>query len=291
MIPHCPVVFGASVSLSSTQPSGPVDDIKAVRASFQTPILVDEISVHMPISLDGLTQPPDLLELDLRVGACPITRGFVNVSLIGRQENLAVTNLGWVWKFARPMIIGAGAQILPSFRLTGGDGNRIYFVVRGRALPRNYELPAVSHVPYLTAWENTFSGGAQGTAVVARSTAPYLTNDHNVPLHCQRLVGTINGGPWTGRVDPRKANVGANPVDGTCDLNVQLFHSSGQGIVKDPTPFWHLFGFPDNAWNNPFDLLPRESIYARVRTTGPSSALTARIGIQGYRAVPISEVM
>lgn len=245
-------------------------DADDLQNHFDCPIQIEEVRLLFFLNyvLSGAGSAAEgstlagLVRMQLKMGRIDLTNGFVPSWLLGPRLQVATElTTGQVvlggnqtlwdyqrWKLPVPMIVPAGATLLPTFYYLLPDGTisltrsgnspiTVHVALIGRSLPRG-KMPKRIRVPYASAFiANTATGGQQ-------SQDDQLVNKFDVPLHVQWLTGRMAAQPtapgvkeaWASVEDARSVtNVGSGTY------NLMIKDNAGYSIVGTMTNFFDVF--------------------------------------------------
>ncbi len=139
-----------------------------------------------------------------------------------------------------------------------------------------------------------FTGGGSGVDQSDQSTPSDLYNPWDQDLHVQRFVGRLMGQPIG--EDQQRMGLASVVVDFTTGLPstgtmVSAQDSFNNILIRDQTPFAHVFEFLDRAWTvncvlppKGFYLFTVDRLWSGYRVT-TASTVTVGIGMTGWREV------
>lgn len=319
--PRSPLLLQAQIIVPPAGSMG-LADTTLLENPFQGPMWLDEIRFRLPVS-DGVMAPPlswSAIGVDLKLGNIPITRSNTPISLLGKTLNDAFNNnfspgeqawtnqddTGFVagpqmftWKLPKPLFIPARELLRPTmyFRPYAGAAARTVTICYAcRPLPVNFPTPAKLDIPWVSYFSPGFSAVPSATDLSDQSTPSEIYNPWNEELHVQRFVGRFMGQPYY-EADNFMGLASAQ-VDFTTGLTksgtfVTAQDSFGNILVRDPTPFAHVFDFLDRSWTVNAKL-PSKGFYTftvdRQWSAYPANSLgltAATVGISmiGWREV------
>ncbi len=202
------------------------------------------------IIFSGLSSTHEVL-VELRLGNHWITQGFVPMGMFG-----SVTITEQTWNLPRPLYVPAGMVLTPRFfyEYLGSLSNpfdqpittfqpAITYV--GRNLISKEQIPPTVFMPWVSQYIGVRQGADSDNS--ERSTERHMVNPFDVPLFVQRFRGSIT-------VDAHDATDGGtienptpapelaiNASQGLQYIMARMWDSLGNIVVRDPTPFGHLF--------------------------------------------------
>lgn len=309
-----PIVVSSSIYPVATNTSLQIDPTQLLNPN-RTAMLVDQFRFSLNDS--GSTNLDRSfgyqMYVSIQLGAIHMTNGYVPlVSLCPYYDGVpsAVGNGGeatgvvgldnpLVWHLPRPLYVPPNVTIYVSMQrivpksdtMTTNLGMRV--AVAGRSLPANYPIPANIYASWAS---SSYVNGLQGTATstlagVTTFVTPdnALGNPNDSPLMVTRLLGFHQPVPvFISNTDVQ---------NGPNGMTVRMTISNGKLLVREPTPFFHLFPlsrrFLDlRAYLRGSNEVPGgEFVRARIDFTPPTSVNYSAfqftgLGLVGYRSVP-----
>jgi hypothetical protein len=299
---------GAAVAAGQT--SG-VKDIYSLRNPLQVPILVDSIDFDTDGTTDAgpanalgqiITTPFNGgdLRVMLRLGQDQITATYVPIWVLGKARNLSVSGVNGLsggvngaasiatpqqnsgiygTTLSSPLIVHPGEYIEPVFynagQLNPGGSITARITVRGRAMnpgSKRQSLP----------WISYFAGSVQnvGTNYTEETRESDLANPFNTPLYVDRMVGVIGSFYNSSDYGPYRDDVSVDAGLNYC--LVRMADESGRPMVRDLTPFGHLFQMQTYSWEFK-SIMPVNSFYKAYLTENYAS-------ITGFSGNPTLQV-
>ena len=268
---HKPIILSTSVVLAES--NGAPADVGALSNPYLTPMLLDEIRFVAYPQADEPSNVGGTVRAKFRMGNIDLTNGYIPIWNFGPQlQESAANKIEWpagivgaevaaqsvyysqfVWKLPRPLWIDPGAPLVPDFiRMSDPiDGDvtvRISYVAR--VLPADAPKPELLEVPYVTSFI------PEAGVAVAESSQQHLRNPFQNDLHVQRFIGRIqvtNGGVSLYEADASYFT----PM-------LTMSDSRNVAVVKDPTPFGHVFDFSRRAWTFNRELPGKEFFTAQL---------------------------
>lgn len=294
-----PVLLSATFAVPVNSVRGLADSTQLQNPS-RTAMWLDEIRVfaHFPQERSQAdVQDINLqLRISLKLGRIPITNGFVPIALMGKVLNptefILEGNGGFhTWKLPKPLYIPAGEYLIPEIQHIGfasiTDTPDIRITYAGRSLPSDHPRPPVLNFPWVTAYVTPNRGVGVFTD---QSYETDLVNPFNEPLRVQRFVGDVvladsNNNATRGNNRPA-CSIGSRFT------TVRMANSNGAILVRDPTPFNHLFNVTDRTWTVNA-LLPPKGFYTTFLNQDYSLldlsgvTITSMISMVGHREVKL----
>lgn len=288
--PRSPILLQAQIVVPPAGSMG-LADTTLLENPFQGPMWLDEIRFSLPV-LDGTSSPAlswSALSVDLKLGNTPITRANVPISLLGKALNDGVNNslapgelartnqtdaassgVGlsagpqrFTWKLPKPLFIPARELLRPTMYFTpysGATARTVTIAYACRPLPLNYPTPAKLDVPWVSYFKPGFSAVPSSADITDQSTPNDIYNPWAQELHVQRFVGRFMGLPYF------EADNFMGLASAQIDFNTGLTKSGtfvtaqdsfGNILVRDPTPFAHVFDVLDRSWTVNARLAPK----------------------------------
>lgn len=275
---------------------------------FKTAMLVDEIRFAAPaVTITGPTvssiDPILILEAEIRLGREPLTRDYVPFGCFGKVVKTSDTTdtRRFTWRLPKPLYLEPNELLVTKvrFRANGfpgavGMGASTTFQVTyaGRALGSEFPIPKKRNLPFVAHFNIPELGATNGATQQTVSNQTQLVNPFREPLVLQRFIGRTSryGTSSAGTAELGKYWCDTLPGRGT---DVRAVDSFGNILVRDPTPFVHLFNFPERIWPvNGAILSPKgyyiftvDQLYAITPPTAYSAYLSHAISFVGHREV------
>ncbi len=315
-----PLLLEAQISPPAGGGSFGLADPTRLENPFQAPMWLDEIRIRLPSANGGAEAAAwSTLALELKLGNTPLTKGFVPIGLFGKTLSDATilgSNNGMAyltWKLPKPLFIPAREFLRPTFYcapFSGAPTKTATLIYCCRPLARGTPTPQTLQIPWVTFYvpPNIVSGGSnQGTDRTDQSTPADLYNPWDEELHVQRFVGRLmpqnSAYDCTGLMELASAFVSLDPSN-VADFSVPIGQvitgtlvsaqdSFNNILIRDPTPFAHVFDYLDRAWTVNCVLPPKGfylfSIDRLWANFDPADAVTITVGISmvGWRDVKV----
>jgi hypothetical protein len=239
------------------------------------------------------------LRMRLRLGSEELTKGFVPLGCLGKvlNDETSMGNGGhnsFVWRLPKPLYVPPSELLVPSF-----------FTAPGASAPNDYPHevsyagyslegeppPSEVHLPWASAWVPRKvlvpADVATSQNYIDISKTGDFPNPFPVPLHVQRFIGRYEFGTYS-----ESANVGQDLAGFL--TTVTATDSAGNILVRDPTPFSHLFSPIDRCWTVNAVLPPKGFYRFRMERnfagyavySGTPTYFNLGIGMVGWRTVP-----
>jgi hypothetical protein len=294
-----PVVLSAAGSVAVGSNFTP--DADELQNNFDRDIQIEELRFITAVrpangGAAGMGALGGLVRTQIKMGRLDLTNGFIPIWLLGTRyqrmmESMVGTNnlSTWDyrrWKFAKPLVVPAGASLMPSFSFLTPTGNSalafpgnsplwIWMAMVGRSLPNDFIRPARINVPYATAWLPRINE--------QQSSDDALTNKLSSPLYVQRFIGRV-AVSLAGQPDAEVwfENDGPAPA-------VKITGGNGYDAVGDFTPWRDVFQPARCSLEAGVTVEPREWFNAavdsppRVLGAGPYGIVMPMISMVGYR--------
>lgn len=294
------LVSSGFLTMNANQAVGP--DPSRMTNPYKTPMLVDEIRFRTT-RVGGNGPGPQLsLLVELKLGRIPLTNGFVPAYALCKQSPATDNNFGTTpsayvvsttWKLPKPIYVPYGEYL--SFRvmydptLTPAYASTTAEVsYAGRSLSSGTQKPASVWIPWATSFPIPLLAQQELTAVSSStiSTQSQLVNPFDDVLYVQRFIGRTWQSQEAQELGPLGGGTPATGVDLAFKYTmVRATDSLGNILVRDPTPFPHLFQFVDRTWNVN-TVLPPKGFYIfqvdRDYPAGGVKALAHNITMIGY---------
>lgn len=252
---------------------------------FRTPMLVDEIRFYAEAGSGALQLIP---RVEIKLGREPITHGYMPIRLLAKVMNGSMasgnTFLAFsVWKLDKPLYVPPNQRL--SIRVasvvTSSDASATVLVscqLAGRSLSSKEPIPKSIWLPYGAFW--TTPVVSNGAIFENQSAESDLVNPFDMPIQVQRFVGY------------HSAERTIKYQLATQLTTVQAVDSFGNILVRDKTPFSHLFCILDRTWTVRATLQPKGFyIFNTIQDytlAGPVLGNQCGIGMVGYREVPLT---
>lgn len=212
---------------------------------YNTAMWLDEVRMQS-FRVGNSDFNPFHMKLRLSLGRVPLTSDFIPIPMFGKVLNSFGTwsiDGAYTWKLPRPLYIPGGEFVVSTvfndpMDLTAQPvPQRIRITYVGRSLGSDDRPPGKIDVP----WVAMFAGPTHpmGADFAEESKETDLYNPFNEPLKVQRFIGrmTIPAGEFI------------QPEVNRLFTLVRMTDSQGRFVVKDPTPFAHLFFINEMSWN------------------------------------------
>lgn len=252
----------------------------------KTPMLVDQFRFTIGQQVENLRfQVSPLrygeIDVEIRVGATPITNGFVPITSFCPVYRVQNENM-FVWHLPKPMYVPRDVGISASFSrrqaqpgIEPSEIGPLTFSIAGRSVPMGWPVPKEIFAPWAAA---TYVNTELDEWV---SQDNELVNVHEEPLVLQQLIGFSYAGN-----QPALNTAGAR----LAPVTVQATQSQNKMLVRDPTPFNLLFP-PDRRFLAMSGVLaPKEFVRVALKVNPPPNASAPNtylafttVGMVGYR--------
>lgn len=304
--PVSPLLLQAQITPPQAGGSFGLADTTRLENPFRAPMWLDEIRFRLPVG-SGTGVDPDAwssLFIELKLGNIPLTKGFVPISLFGKVLNDS-QNVGeyanngapgvFTWKLPRPLYIPARELLRPTMyyeTFSGAPAKTVNIVYVCRPIEKNAPVPRKLDVPWVTFYRPAFLTAA-GSDQTDQSSPSDLSNPWNEELHVQRFVGRFMGRNAAGEDDVNMGLASARITLATGAIAIGTLVSAQDSynniLIRDRTPFAHVFNFIDRAWTVNCILPPKGFYLFTIDRlwSGASGATVATVGISmvGWREV------
>ncbi len=314
MNPVSPLLLQAQILAPNGGGSLGLADTTRLENPFQAPMWLDEICFRLPGDGDS-GRNWSSIRVDLKLGQTPITHGFVPISLLGKVLNnstvggefeevaSALLPNCFTWKLPKPLYIPARELLRPTiyfdpFSGSGSSTTPVTILYRCRPIPKGTPPPQTMQIPWVTYFQPPYlalSGGPAANDREDQSTMSDIFNPWDEPLHVQRFVGRLfcQGikGEEQGNISLASAQVNLDTGNIEFGTTVTAQDSFNNILIRDPTPFAHVFNFIDRSWTVNA-LLPPKGFYLFTidrKWAEYNLAITATLGLSmvGWREVTI----
>lgn len=273
----------------------------------RTAMLIDQFRFSGPNS-QGSMQESDVCQyilVDLKLGAIPLTNKLIPIGAVAPtylkypsypgSSGGVLPDTQLTWHLPRPLYVPPNVQLSVKFSrapfaainhtgtpLIPTSAFDMTLGVAGRSMPAGWPIPQKIIVP----WVNATS--VYDAVTDWESKDSDLGNPHQEPLRITRFVG-FNGTTMT-RVSPDGNSYAGLYGNIAPDFNVRMTLSSGKMLVRDPTPFFHLFPGDRPFFNCDGLLQQNEFVRAMISMTPvenieQTDLRFTTIGMIGYREI------
>ncbi len=299
--PMSPFVLRAQITPPAGGGSFGLADTTLLENPFGNPMWIDEIRIRLPNSTgDSAATGWSNLALELKLGNLNLTKGYVPLSLFGKVLNSDALSEEYpgmfVWKLPKPLFIPAREFLRPTMYLTpytGAPATTITIAYVCRPLPKGTPTPSTLQLP----WVSYFTPPVIATGSEDRSdesTPADLYNPWDEDLHVQRFLGRLmiqgSADEEQGRMALASAQVNLETGIVEYGTLVSAQDSYNNILIRDRTPFAHVFDSIDRAWTVNC-LLPPKGFYLfsvdRLWDAYGGATANATVGISmvGWREV------
>lgn len=306
-----PLILQAQITAPAGGGAMGLADTTRLENPFQAPMWIDEIRFRLPEGGEAWSS----ISVELKLGNLSLTKGNVPIGLFGKvindsfnfgeaggqngnvgNNNIPYAPDAFTWKLPKPLFIPARELLRPTIYFTpyAGAPSRVVTVIYCcRPLPRDFPTPKVLQVPWVSYFvpPNLTCPGAADTT--SQSTPADLYNPWDQELNVQRFVGRLMP-QGTGGEDAPFMSIASAKVDVTTGLVtvgtlVSAQDSMNNILIRDRTPFAHIFDFIDRAWTVNCKLPPKGFYLFTVDRlwSAYTAAVTSTVGISmiGWREV------
>jgi hypothetical protein len=271
-----PLILSSQITLP---PGGAmaVPDPTRLTNPFGAPMWLDEIRIRLT-RFDDFDSPATLwanMRIELKLGDnLPITKDFVPLSLLGKVLNSStiaesddtggIGNVGptiFTWHLPKPLFIPAREYLKATLYCEPAAGfspanltKVVDLIYACRPLAKGTPAPKWLQIPWVSYFKPPLINiPAQGGAVdrTDESQPSDLYNPWNEDLHVQRFVGRLMGVPQfelegVASLASARVNLDTRLVEVGTLVSAQ--DSFNNILIRDLTPFAHVFNFLDRAW-------------------------------------------
>ncbi len=273
-----PLLLQAQVTVQPAGETG-VPDPTRLENPYQGPMWLDEIRFTLPgAGTLGLSWSSIYVKFFL--GGLPMTQGNVPISLFGKALNDSVdrTNIvrtppyRFTWKLPKPLFIPAREYLRPVFYYapySGAAAVPVTLTYAVRPLPVGTPTPTTLQLPWVASWVPPFASASEAESDRVDESQPSdLYNPWDQDLHVQRFVGRLMVEGAQGEENGNMALADASPNlqilgpgnDACIGTLVTAQDSFNNILIRDPSPFAHVFDFVDRSWTVNA-LLPPKGFY------------------------------
>ena len=298
-----PLLLQAQISPPAGGGSFGLADTTRLENPFQAPMWLDEIRFRIPSSSGTASAAAwSSLFVELKLGNLSLTKGFVPISLFGKELNDSSYAVGqgvavFTWKLPKPLFIPARELLRPTIYyepFSGAPSKTVTIIYCCRPLPRGTPTPKTLQLPWVSFFKPVYMTCPNATDRTDQSTPADIYNPFDQDLHVQRFVGR-----WMGQnissegvefMSLASANVNLTTGLVTTGTLVSAQDSMNNILIRDRTPFAHLFDVLDRAWTVNCILPPKGFYLFTVdrlwSAYGATLVATVGISMVGWREVP-----
>lgn len=278
---YSPFVLSTQITVPAAGEMGVADPTR-LENPFQGPMWIDEIRFRLP---DGTGSSPgsagaswSSIFCKLSLPNLPLTQGNVPIALLGKAlddsaESWPLSGSSpyiFTWKLPKPLFVPAREYLKPVLYFapyTGAASVTVSIAYACRPLPLGTPVPKTVQIPWVAAFvPPVATPGTAASDRIDESQPSDLYNPWRQDLHVQRFVG---------RLMPQGQNGEENLLMALADATPNLFaglstnavgalvtaqDSFNNILIRDPTPFAHVFDFIDRAWTVN-SILPSKGFY------------------------------
>jgi len=315
-----PLILQAQITPPPGGGSFGLADTTRLENPFQSAMWIDEIRFRLPNgSLTGNRGDAwSRLRVELKLGNINLTNGFVPISLLGKVQNdsqiVGENNAPncFTWKLPKPLYIAPREILRPTMYFepyTAAPTKTVTIIYACRPIPHGTPAPTTMHIPWVTYFKPPEISIPEGGGGVAdrsdQSTPADIYNPWDEVLHVQRFVGRLMGrwdeegvGDFEDEQFMALASADVNLATGLINVGsmISAQDSFNNILIRDVTPFAHVFDFIDRAWTvgcvlppKGFYLFTIDRLWANYV---PLDAITATLGLGmvGWREVTVKRV-
>lgn len=296
-----PIVLRAQITPPSGGGSFGLADTTVLENPFQGPMWLDEIRFSMsPFTASNAWGS---FKVELKLGDVPLTNGFVPMSLLGKMQNCS-TVAGetsnaphvFIWKLPKPLFIPTRELLRPTMYYDNvgapAQAQTITITYACRPLPKDTPTPKKLHIPWVSYFKPVSVTTPGATDRTDHSTPADIFNPFKQDLHIQRFVGRLMGNIVGGAnklMDLASAKIDLATSNPTVGTFVSAQDSFNNILIRDPTPFAHVFDVVDMSWTVNCTLPPQGFYVFTIDRlwSGYGGTFTGTIGIAmiSYREV------
>mgnify|MGYP001566356905 FL=1 len=302
------MILQAQISPPAGGGSFGLADTSRLENPYREPMWIDEIRFRLPAAEAGGTQASawSSLRCELKLGETPLTKGFVPIGLFGKALNDSIEGASggppmFTWKLPKPLYVPARELLRPTIyydSFTSAPAKTVNIIYCCRPVLKGTPPPRVLQIPWVTHFQPAFlalTGAAAANDQTDQSTPADLYNPWDQELHVQRFVGRLMGRNTSGEAHTSmsiaSANINLTTGILTSGTLVSAQDSFNNILIRDRTPFAHVFDFLDRAWTvncvlppKGFYLFTVDRLWAAYTKT-----ITATVGISmvGWREVRV----
>jgi len=266
-------------------------DTSLLENPFRAPMWLDEIRFR----LDSGTGWSSMF-VELKLGEIPITKGFVPISLMGKALNDSVEPMtSFTWKLPKPLFIPARELLRPTLYFqtySGASARTVTIIYVCRPLEKGTPAPSLIQLPWVTYYSPPYMASPL-IDQTDQSTPSDLYNPFDQDMRIQRFVGRLmvqgSASENDGQMSIASANTNLTTGQITSGTLVSAQDSFNNILIRDRTPFAHVFDFVDRAWTVNCVLPPKGFYLFTVDRLWDnySASITATVGIGmvGWREV------
>lgn len=265
---------------------------------FRTPMLIDEIRFRTNALgfFNGLMSS----KVEILLGRSPLTNGMVPIGNLCKvlldgnfgSDGGALPYFHHTWKLPKPLYVPPEELLTCRLHYSGEFGGSATTVMQvtyaGRSLPSNFPRPKTQWLPWAAAFQTASLALTDGNSDETISDQADLVNPFDEPLRVQRFIGRTL----------RNNNLAANELGQQAGDQapstmtfVRAVDSFGNILVRDPTPFTHLFQFVDRTWTVNAVLPPKGFYLFQINRdytiTVANTSFAHAISMVGYREVKV----
>lgn len=245
---NSPIMLSTSVTVpdAATRES----EQTALTNPFRTAMLIDEIRLKLDIegsaySNTNLFRP----RIQFHLGRMPLCNTFIPCLALTKFLCGGIPYLGQTvdrsflfidWKLPQPLYIPPTEYLIPrvyNAPISGATPLSVTVAIQyvGRSLPSDYERPQKMYIPWLANYTSPVT--AYNVSAEETTTESDIVNPFNEPVYVQRFIGTTSDA-YGANISPR----------GSLYTTTNAYDSFGNVLVRDRTPFSHLFTTMDKVW-------------------------------------------
>jgi len=272
-------------------------DQSRLQAQYPGGAFIDQVRFKVPDGIYILD-----LQAELKINDIPITRNFVPMSAFGKSHTYednrtSPTTMVFNWKLKKPLYLRSGEVLTVSIQNASIDFDtaisemiEVTYIGRG-IMNKDYENAIIDgQVKTYRPWVTAFIGVRRelGTSdFTDRSTETDLKNPFDVPMLVEHFVGRMSIDGMDPNYQGGTSGIGSDAYLGYTFC--RMWDSASKIIVRDPTPFGHLFHMSNKIWTVN-SILPPKGFYIidldeQVSVVDDADFMTPIVSMVGYREV------
>lgn len=315
-----PLILSDSFSIAASSKVEPSEG--RLRNPDRRPMLIDEVRIRFPTADRAFEAAA--LRVAFHLGGAPLTLGHIPVGVLGRSymsrdQSKNVSQPDVVWRPSRPILVPGAEWLRAQFFYdnsvrdfmdsTYGVGtsapyfNELPVVLTYvcRVFDNDGERPSRAFLPWVAAWSTPPVSYLSPTTAITdagefESTESDLVNALDSPMMVRRFTGRAYMCRAYGADGPSPPKLDLLLPD-LLDSYITAADSSDNILVRDPTPFGHVFNRVPACWDVSAKLppkgyylfrlhhLPRSGFVSNPDASGVS--VWTDLAMHGYREVEV----
>lgn len=302
-----PIVLSQSITLASNGSARQTDPTQLLNPN-QSAMLIDQFRF---VQTMGTTSGNYMRQVyvSIQIGSIHLTNGMVPIATLcpsydgtiagtasaGGSINIASGSNPLVWHLPKPMYVPANVVTYVNFLRVINSADLLSAsismraVVAGRSLPSDHPKPAEIYAPWASA---SVVDTNQTTTLAGRQIFNTPNNALGNPNDSDMMVTRL-----TGYRDVLNAGSSSGDTEGPDTTTVKMSISSGKLLVREPTPFYHLFPLSRRYFDMRGILRGKDKVkgggeFVRAQVSYQAQGATVSnmnltmLGLIGYRTVP-----